>query len=219
MILSLSRKEVIPVSLPTQRASEGETRLRLIAGWHKYLLQGHLATIHTCASRYEEIFLPAKCRERREPNQSVIETTESCWLAKYSCKRCQVWQNLMIFSASWFLKTWLCCLVSYCVLWPLSSERRSGISVAGVLPEWLHCHTALTFPMFCHVNASCLFRASIAPGKCETMRKCRLLKRQRCVTLSCFTKYEGYHSDALRRGWGWAALCLWAFRGPLCTTG
>lgn len=41
------------------------------------------------------------------------------------------------------------------------------------------CGTALTFSIFCHLNASRLFRASIAPAKSEAVQKCGVLKRQR----------------------------------------
>lgn len=84
------------------------------------------------------------------------------------------------------------------------------------------CRTAVTFSIFCHLNASRLFRASIAPGKRKAMGKCRLLKRWSSV-IHCSTPQNKkgialmqLSVIAVRMGWGWEVVCSRAFRGLLC---
>ena len=180
-------------------------------------------------------------RESREPNQSAMEMARSYWLAKHSSQRWvleapettfeRIWWSFLPHdlwrkskpASSWkhviMLVCFLLCSVAFVI-------RKKEWHFSSWCAPWMAalCRTALTFSIFCHLNASCLFRASIAPGKCEAMGKCRLLKRQSCDSLSYTTKCEGYRSDAalwviaVRMGWGWTALCSWAFRGLLCRT-
>lgn len=90
------------------------------------------------------------------------------------------------------------------------------------------CGTALTFSIFCHLNASHLFRASIAPAKSEAVRKCGVLKRQ-SSEIHCSTPQnmkgvtpievsEGWQWGWAEAGWRSAALCLWSFGDLLCRT-
>lgn len=80
-------------------------------------------------------------------------------------------------------------------------------------------YKALTFSMFCCLNANCLFRASIASGKSDALEKCRPLKRQSSM-IHCLTPQNMkdilMHLSREWMQWEWTEgeqLCVLGFQG------